>query len=418
MTSLKLLHTSDWHLGHTLHEWDREQEHATFLAWLLDLIEADQVEVLLIAGDVFETSNPPASALATWYRFLGSCRDRFPALEVVVIGGNHDAASRLEAANPLLSGVRVHVVGGLPPRVGGALPADRLVIPVGREGQRAWVCAVPFLRAPDLGGASASEAGSAAIQAVYEEVLAAARSRRGSAAEPLVAMGHVYMVGTELSRLSERQVLVGNQHALPPEVFPADVAYAALGHLHKPQLVGDRHHVRYSGSPLPLSLSEAGHAHQVLLVELEAGGVKDVQPRLVPRQVEIRRFGAGPGAAGLPLPEVLRAIEGLPARGALEPWRWPWVEVQVLAEKPLPGLMTTLQDAMASRAGRLVHVGRTLTGTGAGLQASAPSESLRTLSPAEVFRRRYESEHRGEPAEVLLAAFQEAVELASQEVRP
>jgi exonuclease SbcD len=111
---MKILHTSDWHLGHSLHDHSREAEHQAFLAWLLDTLEVESVDALLICGDVFDNANPAAQSQALWYRFLAEAQHRLPGLDIVVIGGNHDSAARLDAPDPLLRALRVRVVGGLP----------------------------------------------------------------------------------------------------------------------------------------------------------------------------------------------------------------------------------------------------------------------------------------------------------------
>ncbi len=409
MKKLRLLHTSDWHLGHTLNDWTREQEHEAFLAWLLETIAAEQVDALLIAGDVFEMSNPATVALEQWFRFLAECVRRFPSLDVIAIGGNHDSASRLDAPNPLLTGSRLHVVGGLPGR-----GREDLVIPLIRGDFRAWVCAVPFLRMPDLQCAEETGKGAAlvdGVRSVYGEVFALARQQR-TAKEPLIGMGHLYMVGGEVSELSERKVLGGNQHALPVDVFPDDVAYVALGHLHKAQTVGGKAHLRYSGSPLPMATTEASYRHQVLLVDLEPGGVSEVKALLIPRQVEVLRI---PDVGAASLPEVLKALKALPEKSALPAWRWPFVDLRVQLEKPEPGLVRRIHEELDDRAARLVRIERVLTGTGAPLAAAETRTALRDLEPEHVFRRMYEKDFEGAPDEAMLEAFHETLEAVKQE---
>lgn len=325
--TLRLLHTSDWHLGHTLNEYERDREHAAFLAWLLDTIEAEQIDALLIAGDVFETGNPPARALEQWYRFLGACTRRFPDLDVVAIGGNHDSAARLDAPNALLDGSRLRVVGGH----AGRDPRD-FVFPITRGDLRAWVCAVPFLRPADLPEVTAEDPLIEGVRLVYDGIFEAARAVRASG-EPIIAMGHLYMVGGEVSAMSERKVLGGNQHALPVTVFPDDVAYVALGHLHKAQCVGGKPHVRYAGSPIPLSTTEASYVHQVLGVTLDRDGETRITPHVVPRTADIVRVPAEGAAAP---EEVFAALGTLPAADALEPWRAPFVDVHVMLDAPDP----------------------------------------------------------------------------------
>jgi exonuclease SbcD len=401
---MRLLHTSDWHLGHTLYDTSREAEHAAFLDWLLDTLEAQKVDALLVAGDIFDTANPSAEAQAAWYQFVARARRRCPELDLVVIGGNHDSAARLDAPDPLFSALDVRVVGGLP-RAEGAVDLERLLVPLEVQGEvRAWVAAVPYLRPADLPLVS-EEAGDrlvAGVRSVYAEVLEGARARR-EPGQALVAMGHCYMVGTELSALSERKILGGNQHALPVDLFPEDVAYAALGHLHKAQRVGGREGVRYSGSPLPLSLSEASYSHQVLLVELEGEQLASVRPLPVPRRVEMLRV---PSRGTAELKDVLMLLEALPA---LEPetpdWRRPYLEVSVELPRPEPALRRQVEAALEGKAARLVKLTPLYQGTGNALAEDQPGVSLKERTPEDVFRARYARDYTEPPDAALLESF-------------
>jgi exonuclease SbcD len=404
MNAWRLLHTSDWHLGHTLHDWSREREHQAFLKWLLDAIESEGPDALLIAGDVFETSNPSAAALEQWFTFLGDCARRFPLLHVIAIGGNHDSASRLDAPNPLLAHSRLRVVGGL----AGRSLAD-CVVPVEGKAGRLWVCAVPFVRAQDA--TSSLDDPLAKVRTVYGQVFAEVRARR-AAHEPVVAMGHLYMVGGEVSELSERRVFGGNQHALPVDVFPDDVAYVALGHLHKAQRVGGLERVRYSGSPLPLSMSEATYRHQIVRVDFEDGELREVKSLAVPRMVDIIRMDST-------VDRVVADIERLEARDhAADPWQWPYLDVRLKLEKPEPGVVRKIHEALEDRAARLVRIERSLTGTGAPLSMASALNPLTELKPESVFRLMYQKAFQGEPDAALVAAFHETIEASHQEKAP
>lgn len=402
---MRLLHTSDWHLGHTLYDVSREAEHAAFLDWLLDTLQAQSVDALLVAGDIFDTANPSAEAQAAWYQFVARARRRLPRLDIVVIGGNHDSAARLDAPDPLFTALGVRVVGGLP-RVKGEMDWERLLVPVhdakGKVG--AWVVAVPYLRPADLPPVADTAADRLieGVREVYAQALAEARLRR-QAGQALVAMGHCYMVGTELSALSERKILGGNQHALPVDLFPEDVAYVALGHLHKAQRVGGREGVRYSGSPLPLSLSEAHYRHQVLLVDLEGEALEQVKPLSVPRKVEVLRV---PSREAAPLEEVLARLEALPALDADTPeWTLPYLEVCVSLPKPEPALRRKVEAALEGRAARLVKLTPAYTGTGGALAEVRPGVSLKERTPEDVFRARYARDYAEPPEPALLEAF-------------
>lgn len=405
---MKLLHTSDWHLGHTLHGLPREPEHEAFLAWLLDTIETRGADALIVAGDLFDSANPPASAQRIFYRFLADARRRLPALDVVVIAGNHDSASRLEAPRPLLDGLGIHVVGALARTADGRLDLDRLLVPLGDPQAGVWCLVVPFLRPADLWGAGTAEGDPlvGAVRAVYDEAVSRARERIGPSAL-LIATGHLYMVGGRVSELSERKILGGNQHALPADLFGPEVAYAALGHLHLAQTVGGRETVRYSGAPLPLSLDEGGYPHQVVEVELSARAPVRVEPVRVPRAVEVLRVPAGNPE---PLEAVLAALESLGLDGDLPPWRWPYLEVRVRLERPEPGLRRHVEGALEGRAVRLLKISPTYAGAVKVLADAAPALALQEITPDEVFRLRYRQRHDGEPPPALLDAYHTLIE--------
>lgn len=400
---LRLVHTADWHLGHSLHGHDRGFEHGEFLDWLLALLEGEAVDALVIAGDVFDSANPPASAQRAFYGFLVDARRRCPGLDTVVIAGNHDSPGRLEAPSPLLDALGVRVVGNLP-RTGDALDLERLLVPLSAGGEPAgWCAAVPYLRPADLvGGGEADDPLVAGVARVYGAALEGAAARAGGL--PVVATGHCYMTGGRVSELSERRILGGNQHALPAGIFPDDVAYAALGHLHLAQAVGGRDEVRYSGSPIPLALDEARYPHQVVAVEL-AGDAVRLTPHRVPRTVEIVRV---PERGALP-PDDLVEVVGALELAELPPERWPFLDLAVRLDGPRPDLRRRVDEALEGRPARLARLTAVRAGEGPALGDALPEAALEALDPDEVFQRRWAQEHEGEPPEAMAEAFRELV---------
>ncbi len=377
------------------------------------MIDEQEIDSLLVAGDVFETANPPATAQEAWYRFLAETRRRRPDLDVVVIGGNHDSAARLDAPAEILGEMGVRVVGGLPRLApGGELDLERLIAPLHDQRGRVcgWVAAVPFLRPVDLPAAYINDVDAdpliEGVRAVYTEVLASARARRRPG-QALVAMGHCYMVGGEVSELSERRILGGNQHALPANLFPDDVAYVALGHLHRPQRVGGRAHVRYSGSPIPLSLAEADYPHQVVVVELDGDRLVGTREIRVPRFVPILRV---PWVGYRPLPDVLPALAKLdPLEPGTPDEERPYLEVRLSLPAAEPGFRRQIEDALDGKAARLVRLTVDYTGDGRALAESTRTD-LREVTPEDVFRRLYAKFHEELPPAPLLEAFQELLE--------
>jgi exonuclease SbcD len=406
---MRVIHTSDWHLGHTLREQSREDEHGAFLAWLLDRLDETAADALLIAGDVFDQANPPSTAQRRFYRFLAEARRRQPALDIVVIGGNHDSAARLDAPRPLLEVAGVRMVGGLPRLKDRRLDLDRLVVPLhDKAGQvGAWVAAVPFLRPSDLPRVEAADPLIGGVARLYGEVLDHARGLR-QPDQALLAMGHAYLAGAQVSDDSERKVLGGNQHGLPTSIFPNDIAYVALGHLHLPQALGtDR--IRYCGSPIPLSLAEADYPHQVVQLDLEGSELRAVTPLLIPRAVEIIRMPPAP------IDTVLARLFALPALPAdLPGWRRPFLEVSVIMDGTAD-VKGKIEKALEGKAARLVSLRHVREQSDSSLADALPRADLQSLSPEAVFRRRFEALRKGEPTAELLSAFHELLDEVSRE---
>jgi DNA repair protein SbcD/Mre11 len=391
---LRLLHTSDWHLGHTLKEVAREHEHGAFLAWLLETCAAEQPDVVLITGDVFDSATPPASAERMWFEFLAAVRRQHPAMDVVAIAGNHDSPARLGAPASVLRELGVHVIGGLPRTPDGRLDVDRIVIPV--AGGSGLVAAVPFLRPVDVAPNVEDP-----LALVYGEVLAEARSRR-RADQALVVLGHLYVTGAEPSYLSERRVSIGGQESASLRLFPDDISYVALGHMHRAQRVG-RDTIRYAGAPIALSLDEARYRHQVVLVELDGASVREMRTLDVPQIIDIMRIPVR-GAASLP--DALEAIAALPSRIGDDDPRRPYLEIVVELERPEPRLRTMIETALDGKRPRLVQLRADVTGDGASLGDRVTAQRLAELDPRDVFTRLWARSHADPPSAAVTGAFE------------
>ncbi|MGL6490378.1 exonuclease SbcCD subunit D C-terminal domain-containing protein [Aeromonas veronii] len=401
---MKILHTADWHLGHQLHGHDRRFEHDAFLDWLSDTLKAREIDALLVAGDLFDTANPPASAWQQLYRFLARLRAEMPRLNMVLIGGNHDSPSKLDAPHELLRAFDLHLVGSISRDSEGKLETDRLLVPLqDRAGNiAAWCAAVPFLRSSDLRVEQLAEGQDRLIEGVrqvYAEVLAEGRARCGEEL-PLIAMGHAYLAAGQLSELSERRVLGGNQHALPAELF-AGADYTALGHLHLAQSPAEG--VHYSGSPLPLSLAEANYNHQVLEVTFAEGKLTGLERIPVPRAVEMIRLPQST------LDDALNAIASLELPACPQEAQ-PFLEVRLLLPKPEARIRERILAAIADKPVRLARITTSYQGSGGGLADGREQRRLDELSPTEVFRLCYQRQFEGEPEAGLVASFEEILE--------
>ena len=303
------------------------------------------------------------------------------------------------------------VVGGVTRREGEA-DLDRLIIPLhDRSGAvAAWVAAVPFLRAAET-GAGSEEAIAEGTRRFYAAVFERARARCVPD-QALLAMGHLYLVGGKVSELSERRLVVGNQSAVSHDLFPDDVVYAALGHLHLAQAVGGREHVRYAGSLLPLSLKERAYEHEVMLVDLEGARLTALRSLPVPRFVELPRVP--PDREAATVDEALAALAGLPERGPGPEAARPLLEVVVRVERPEPTLRQRVEDALQRKEARLARLGVESAGSRLAL-GDVEVQALGELRPEEVFLRKWEADFEGVPPAELLSAFHELLDLVHQE---
>ena len=250
---MRLFHTSDWHLGQNLHGQERDFEHACFLEWLLRQLQLAQPDVLLIAGDIFDTVNPPVKAqdASTIYRqrpraaAVADHRDdcRRPRFRLA-----HRAARAVDAP------FGTHALGRVLWLDDGQLDAERLLLPLpNAQGEiAAWCLALPFLRPAEVTGAHLGDNYLRGIGQVHEWLIEAANAKR-QPGQALVAISHAHMAGGSVSEDSERSLIIGNAEALPASLFGPSISYVALGHLHKPQKVNGEERIRYSGSPIPLS---------------------------------------------------------------------------------------------------------------------------------------------------------------------
>ncbi len=414
---MRFIHSSDWHLGQTLRGFDRTREHQVFLDWLLQTLEETAADALLIAGDIFDQANPSAEAQALFYRFLADARRRLPRLDVVAIAGNHDSPGRLEAPRRLLKDFGIHMTGHCSLQddladapTDGVL--DRLLTPLhSADGEVcAWLLAVPFLRPGDLRDGSGL-GHQAALRAVYRRLADAALERCRNA-EALLAMGHLHVQGGIVSELSERRLIIGGEEAVDVGVFPEEAAYVALGHLHRPQAVKDHPHIRYAGSPLPLSFPEADHPHQVLQVDLGGEGVV-ITSLPTPRAAQLLRLPAEP----LSLDHVVELLSTYPFAPS-ESGIWPLLEVRI-REAILPvEFRQRLEAVLEGKPVRLAGIDRyrpALPDPSVDEAATAPARAdARRLDPAQVFARRLDEEGELPDRAELEAAFAELLDQAYQ----
>ena len=273
---LTILHTSDWHLGRRLYGRMRYEEFEAFLSWLQETISAHKVDVLIVAGDIFDTMTPSNRAQALYYEFLGKV-SKLCCEHIVIVAGNHDSPTFLDAPSKVLKFLNVHVIG----TACDDLNDEVLVLDAIDGTPHCIIAAVPYLRDRDVRGSHAGESMDCkdanvikGIRAHYDEVASIAKARQEHLSNahqrhiPIIATGHLFAAGSKTTEDDGvRDLYVGSLGQISADMFDDGFDYVALGHLHVPQRVGGCEHIRYSGSPIAMGFGEAKQQKQVLLVE-------------------------------------------------------------------------------------------------------------------------------------------------------
>ncbi|MEN6375051.1 MAG: exonuclease SbcCD subunit D C-terminal domain-containing protein [Smithella sp.] len=398
---MKLLHTSDWHIGRALYNRKRYDEFEVFLNWLAEIIERENIDVLLVAGDVFDNTTPSNHAQELYYRFL--CRVAASAnRHVVIIAGNHDSPSFLDAPRQLLKFLNVHVVGCI-----SSDPADELVVIAGPDGEaRLIVCAIPYLRDRDIRTAEEGESVEdkerkiiEGIRVHYRQVCNAAERKRAELKKPvpIVAMGHLFAAGGQtVDGDGVRELYIGTLAQVKTDIFPESIDYLALGHLHFPQTVGGSEVIRYCGSPLPIGFNEAEKQKSVVVVEF---GENDPYIKSIP----------------VPCFQELKTLRGdWPAISAgiheLKTERSnAWLEIIYEGDEITGNLQERLDESIAGSSLEILRTknNRVIERALAGMN---PEETLDDLDVTEVFKRCLKAHEVPEDQQAtLLSAYQEII---------
>ncbi|MDN5395147.1 MAG: exonuclease SbcCD subunit D C-terminal domain-containing protein [Chryseobacterium sp.] len=408
---MKVLHTADWHIGQLFHEYDRTYEHQKFLDWLVQTLDHENIDVLLISGDVFDISNPSAASIKMFYTFLNKATKRNKNLQIIITAGNHDSASRLEAPKPLLESSNVHIVGWVEKDAKGNIDYEKLLIPIkdASGSIKIWCLAVPFLRMGDYPSISGSENPyTEGVTALYKEAFEYA-TRKKQEGQTLIAMGHLHTHHAEITDMDiTERLIMGGVECIPATAFPQDLKYVALGHIHKAQKIGGKEHIRYSGSPLPMSFSELNYKHQVIVFEIdeEISNLKSVE---IPLFVPLQRIPA----SHQPLHEVITLLEQIPnTEGTRE--TFPYLEVKVLLEGPEPALRHKIEAAITGKNIRLAKIDTKYPRSTKETPEFITQEKLSELQPLDVFGKVYQSRYHTEVPESLLQLFKQAAEEVNQ----
>ncbi len=376
---MKILHTSDWHLGHRLLEQSQLEEQTLFLDWLIDYIEAHGIDLLLLSGDLFDVGVPSTQAQKLYYDFLirlhGTC-----CKEVIITGGNHDAPGTINAPKELLNALSIRVVG----KANGDIEEEIFTVTTGDE--QVIVAAVPYLRDQDIRRAIAAESSEdivnrykTALVSHFNEAAACCEAKKKKGVT-VIAMGHLFAIGGRTSE-SEQSIYVGNLGDIGAEDFSTVFDYVALGHLHRAQRVGSKEHIRYSGSPYRLSFSEAGQ--QKNIIELETGDSLTIKDITVPTFRQIVQIEGSVAECKAQLSLLAAGTHSLT----------PWVEVILKNAAEATTGYKEIQDYAKGLALELLKVTVQNEHHYDHLQSLVDqAQQTKTLNPMEVFRLKCEEQ--------------------------
>ncbi len=389
---MKILHTSDWHLGRMLYGRKRYGEFSKFLDWLVKTIKEKEVSVLLVSGDVFDTTSPGNKAQELYYRFLCRVSMSF-CRHVIIISGNHDSPSFLNAPKEILKALNVHVVSS----VSDSLEDEVISILDIKDGvldceKSLIVCAVPYLRDKDIrtleAGESIDDKNKKLVLGIknhYAEVVKIAEKKREEAIKqykvkntestiPIISMGHLFTLGGKtIDGDGVRELYVGTLTHVGKEIFPPSVNYVALGHLHVPQTVGGSKHIRYSGSPISMGYGEANQQKKVLIVEFK-GTTPNIKEINVPCFQKLARIKGSLEEISLTLEKLKKEKDSL------------WLEIEYTGEKIIENLPEILYKATANSSIEIQRIkNRQLINQV--INTKTENETLDDLSPKDVFIR-------------------------------
>ena len=374
---MKILHTADWHIGKKLYGKKRVAEHEAFLSWLLETLVSQNIDGLIVAGDIFDTANPSEQSRKLYQEFLAQACKKCEW--IVITGGNHDSPSVLDGARDLLRHLNVFVVGKKCENL-----EDELVEILDESGEaKAYIAAVPYLRDRDIRQSVAGETEQQkeqnlrdGIKKHYDSLAELIQSKRGDKYVPTIAMGHLYASGCGAENEGDgvRNLYVGGLGHISAETFSSAYDYVALGHIHVPQIIGKKEHIRYCGSPIPMGYGEAGQQKQVVTIEFNDKEPIKIEILEVPNFQALKRVNGD-------LNTIKQTISKLISEHSDA-----WLEV-VYTGKTFQGDLKSEIAAMTEGSAMKVLRVENRTIRQRALQTITTDETLDQLSPTEVFAR-------------------------------
>lgn len=404
---MRIIHTSDWHLGQYFFTKTRAQEHQQFLDWLLAQIREQQVDAVIVAGDIFDTGSP-SYARELYNRFVVAIRDT--QCQLIILGGNHDSVATLNESKSLLACLNTTVIANVHTET----PQAPIILYQKNHTPGALLCAIPYLRPRDMINSKSGQSG-ADKQGALKEAIADYYQRQYQAALdlrkqlnvniPIIATGHLTTIGASVSD-SVREIYIGTLEAFNATLFPP-FDYIALGHIHRPQRVNKSGHIRYSGSPIPLSFDESAQQKSVCLIDFEQDKLAEMTLLPIPEFQLLRTLSGS-------LQEIATQLEKL-ATQYNEMDTTIWLDIEVSTQDYLSDIQTRIQELTQSPLFEVIVLRRARKQRQALMQNE--KETLTELTVYDVFERRL-AQHQFETEEDktrLTTLFKQAVEMAEQE---
>lgn len=379
---MRIIHTSDWHLGQFFINKSRLHEHQQFIVWLLQQVSDHNVDAVIIAGDIFDTGSPPSYARELYNQFVIGMNNL--GRQLIILAGNHDSVSTLNESKEILAQLNTQVITS----VSETLDEQVLQLKDQHGNVGAILCAIPYLRPRDMMLSQAGETGEQKQQALgqaisqhYQEVFELAKRQcqelDGNAA--IIATGHLTAMGVKTSD-SVRDIYIGNLEAFPANEFPA-ADYIALGHIHRPQKVAKTEHIRYSGSPIPLSFDELGSDKQVLMVDFFDGELVKIKPLKIPLFQPMKVIKGDLASIEQQLLSLADTETDLPT----------WLSIEVETEDYLNDLQQRVQALSEGLNVEVLQLRRARKQQHQAIERE-DKELLAELSPDDVFERRLATE--------------------------
>lgn len=435
---MKILHTSDWHIGRTLYDRKRYDEFEKFFIWLLNTLESENIDVLLIAGDIFDNGTPSNKAQELYYKFLCNV-NKTKCQHIVIIGGNHDSASFLNAPQSILKSINVYVVGA----ISNDIEDEVLILDIVKtpnidlekitknipssEISKLIICAVPYLRDKDIrtvnAGESLEDKAQNLIQGIKEHYSAIAELALKKRDElyrecmdkkpayiPIIGTGHLFAAGG-IAGDGVRDLYVGSLAYVNIEAFPKCFDYVALGHLHIAQSLGGTEHIRYSGSPIPMGFGEAKQIKKLITIDFPENKPENhihqepcltgspVKPSI--NEVSIPNFQTLERISGN-LNQITQTIKELKTNHSNA-----WLEIEYTGLEIVPDLKTKLDEAILESNLEIRRVKNKRISESI-IKSNFSQENLKDLNPNEVFDKCLEVNKIEEADKILLkASYQE-----------